>query len=776
MQAKALGELGSDQKTLANPDLKPSNNSGAEQPPLPETVASNKKKNKPIYALNARQIETLRKNRLEGKYKNANINKPLLAVETSSPSSLLVDKVRTSNDDDTKLEETSELTEKPNTTKVSETSETNELSITSDHRNEELAKSIESEDKVNKAEDRENDGHELQRFEPKNIPIVSQPLECILVDYLIAKDSNVIRNELLECPICLQLINNAMETSCGHCFCSFCINKSLEVGMDCPVCKSDPSPIHVSFTVRRMISEIKLDRSRLEQKAAFYRPHQPSSHTDDLLPESLSENSDKTPVQNVDQNSEPIISTEELRNQGNENFQRLQYAQAIELYSRALEESSGGEPRIENSTIYSNRSLCYIKLRQYALGLNDAKKAISLNSTNIKAHIRASICCRHLYRTEQAFEFLRQSERLDTKSNFIYDIKDQRDLLRDTQPSAPKKTNQKDSNRSENDTTNNQARLSNSVNIDETLSGQNRPANEIVNQYNIDENNGLYLSNNLNSSNLKVGNDQSSSSQTLDRQNQIRSKEIEEQYKDLEKLRAKPKNLPARQSSATQASGHTTYQSPEEWVKQRERQQQEEKKRILQERELELVRQKQLKEKKEYQKRQQQQQSSLWNYMPWFTSSPKDLSNELESEEIESETYMPTTSHSLDSRQHIREKHAYQSPPYYTDYNYNYYNNYSDSNNSSNKTRYGSSYNSYTNDKSNELHSQYSNINNNAHSAYCSHNLSHVYPAQSHSSSKKERSKKKQTSDTRDEKARSSHTHHGQNRAYGFPHVVYYRQ
>jgi len=61
---------------------------------------------------------------------------------------------------------------------------------------------------------------------------------------------------VLDCPICCDLVDNACETFCGHCFCEFCLHKCLEKEANvCPVCRKDPSPIHASFTIRRIVDE-----------------------------------------------------------------------------------------------------------------------------------------------------------------------------------------------------------------------------------------------------------------------------------------------------------------------------------------------------------------------------------------------------------------------------------------------------------------------------------------------------------------------------------------
>ena len=42
---------------------------------------------------------------------------------------------------------------------------------------------------------------------------------------------------LLACPICLEAFKNPTKTSCGHAFCSGCLNKALQYDPYCPTCK-----------------------------------------------------------------------------------------------------------------------------------------------------------------------------------------------------------------------------------------------------------------------------------------------------------------------------------------------------------------------------------------------------------------------------------------------------------------------------------------------------------------------------------------------------------
>jgi hypothetical protein len=57
----------------------------------------------------------------------------------------------------------------------------------------------------------------------------------------------------LECPICLGTLRAAVETDCGHAFCAECLEVSLaRSGGTCPVCRSNVTSSHPSYTLREL--------------------------------------------------------------------------------------------------------------------------------------------------------------------------------------------------------------------------------------------------------------------------------------------------------------------------------------------------------------------------------------------------------------------------------------------------------------------------------------------------------------------------------------------
>ncbi|XP_078692227.1 uncharacterized protein LOC144922377 [Branchiostoma floridae x Branchiostoma belcheri] len=83
---------------------------------------------------------------------------------------------------------------------------------------------------------------------------------------------------------------------------------------------------------------------------------------------------------------------ESLRQQGNDLFKKEQYSDAIAYYTRAINISGDNV----DERLYSNRSLCYWKLDEYRLSLDDADKCIELNSRSGKGYCRRALALAEL--------------------------------------------------------------------------------------------------------------------------------------------------------------------------------------------------------------------------------------------------------------------------------------------------------------------------------------------------------------------------------------------
>ncbi|XP_019614922.1 PREDICTED: uncharacterized protein LOC109462771 [Branchiostoma belcheri] len=90
---------------------------------------------------------------------------------------------------------------------------------------------------------------------------------------------------------------------------------------------------------------------------------------------------------------------ESLRQQGNALFKKEQYSEAIAYYTRAINISGDNV----DERLYSNRSLCYWKLDQYKLSLEDADKCIELNSRSAKGYCRRALALVELVEKDPAY-------------------------------------------------------------------------------------------------------------------------------------------------------------------------------------------------------------------------------------------------------------------------------------------------------------------------------------------------------------------------------------
>lgn len=93
---------------------------------------------------------------------------------------------------------------------------------------------------------------------------------------------------------------------------------------------------------------------------------------------------------------------ESLKVEGNSSFKSGDSTRAIELFSKALALPGGNA--VGKSTLFSNRSACYMVLRDYEAALEDAEQAIQSNSTWPKAHSRKAAALYALGRFREAAE------------------------------------------------------------------------------------------------------------------------------------------------------------------------------------------------------------------------------------------------------------------------------------------------------------------------------------------------------------------------------------
>lgn len=72
-------------------------------------------------------------------------------------------------------------------------------------------------------------------------------------------------------------------------------------------------------------------------------------------------------------------SEEELKALGNQQYNEGNFNEAVEFYTRAIKKN------MSKSIYFSNRALCYYKLKNFAYAASDGESAYKLDESNIKA-------------------------------------------------------------------------------------------------------------------------------------------------------------------------------------------------------------------------------------------------------------------------------------------------------------------------------------------------------------------------------------------------------
>ena len=74
-----------------------------------------------------------------------------------------------------------------------------------------------------------------------------------------------------------------------------------------------------------------------------------------------------------------MASSNKFKEEGNKLFMKRNYKEAIEMYTKAIEKSN-------MSIYYTNRALCYFKLQQWPMAIEDCRRAVELDPHSVKAH------------------------------------------------------------------------------------------------------------------------------------------------------------------------------------------------------------------------------------------------------------------------------------------------------------------------------------------------------------------------------------------------------
>lgn len=120
------------------------------------------------------------------------------------------------------------------------------------------------------------------------------------------------------------------------------------------------------------------------------------------------------------------LSDVQLKEQGNQLFVIRKYDDAVSCYTKAIMKNSN------NATYFTNRALCYLKLKRWELSCQDCRRALDLDSNFLKAHFFLGQCLIEMELYDEAIKHLQRACDLskEQKQNFGDDITCQLRLAR----------------------------------------------------------------------------------------------------------------------------------------------------------------------------------------------------------------------------------------------------------------------------------------------------------------------------------------------------------
>lgn len=112
------------------------------------------------------------------------------------------------------------------------------------------------------------------------------------------------------------------------------------------------------------------------------------------------------------------MSATDLKNQGNKFFANRSYDSAINCYSKAILKSPN------TSTYFTNRALCYLKMKKWDLAQQDCRRALDLERSLVKGHFFMGQALVELNLYDEAIASLMRANDLakEQKLNFGDDI------------------------------------------------------------------------------------------------------------------------------------------------------------------------------------------------------------------------------------------------------------------------------------------------------------------------------------------------------------------
>uniref|UniRef100_T1J5N3 E3 ubiquitin-protein ligase CHIP n=1 Tax=Strigamia maritima TaxID=126957 RepID=T1J5N3_STRMM len=115
------------------------------------------------------------------------------------------------------------------------------------------------------------------------------------------------------------------------------------------------------------------------------------------------------------------MTAHELKDQGNRLFTARKFEEAVSCYSKAIIKN----PIIP--TFFTNRALCYLKLKQWELACHDCRRALDMDPSLVKGHFFLGQALLELNMYDDAIKHLQRANDLakDQKLNFGDDVASQ---------------------------------------------------------------------------------------------------------------------------------------------------------------------------------------------------------------------------------------------------------------------------------------------------------------------------------------------------------------
>ncbi|KAI9281471.1 hypothetical protein BY458DRAFT_498688 [Sporodiniella umbellata] len=115
-----------------------------------------------------------------------------------------------------------------------------------------------------------------------------------------------------------------------------------------------------------------------------------------------------------------LAKAEDEKKKGNEYFKKQDYRNAELHYTKAIELNPHA------SVFFVNRSMVYLKIKEYELAKVDAKRGLGIDPNNVKALWRLSTAYKHLGKLESSLSVLKAAIKLDPKNTSL--IKDMQEI------------------------------------------------------------------------------------------------------------------------------------------------------------------------------------------------------------------------------------------------------------------------------------------------------------------------------------------------------------